>query len=297
MSEQSDARLEELRLLAKVERMRELRVHVPPNAPPSECRQREVLAFLLHAGYLNDISVFRWTYVAQQFTGFGGRDEPSVLATRFERDRLDELNRLLGGQEATLRIGHPGRLRMAELCDAMQRHRIKDAFGILWDQRHVTRDLGIALTRARVDSPITVAVFDLNDFKQVNDRHGHEAGNAVLQEYLSGLAKLVGEQVECYRSGGDEAVLIAAGVSPEVIAGDIDQALQAVSATTVTYNSVELRLSIACGISSSIDPEEDESSLLVRADTEMYRAKKQAKESSPVPSAIGVAGRDVTIVG
>ena len=68
------------------------------------------------------------------------------------------------------------------------------------------------LDRIRIDVPsekmIVVAIFDVNGLKEVNDKLGHASGDELLRGAASTIRSVYGSYVKCYRTGGDEFVVI-----------------------------------------------------------------------------------------
>ncbi len=64
--------------------------------------------------------------------------------------------------------------------------------------------------REQTGEPFEVTICDLNDFKEINHRLGHEAGDAVLMTVASDLVSAVGDDATVYRTGGDQFALLSA---------------------------------------------------------------------------------------
>jgi diguanylate cyclase (GGDEF)-like protein len=65
------------------------------------------------------------------------------------------------------------------------------------------------------DAPFAVAFIDLDNFKSVNDAHGHEAGDRVLKNAVTNLTRLLRNSDAIIRWGGEEFVVILGSASPE----------------------------------------------------------------------------------
>jgi diguanylate cyclase len=79
-----------------------------------------------------------------------------------------------------------------------------------------------AIYRTARSGQVTALLFvDLNDFKLVNDRHGHEAGDEVLRQTIIRMTACVGAGDVVARLGGDEFVVVAEGVDGDVGAMDL----------------------------------------------------------------------------
>ncbi|MCB5177796.1 GGDEF domain-containing protein [Streptomyces antimicrobicus] len=123
------------------------------------------------------------------------------------------------------------------------------------------------------DKRAVVLLADVDDFKQINDRHGHAAGDALLKATADRLAHYVGPAGAAGRLGGDEfaAVVIDAHGTAE----DLFAALHAVLARPAGSDQPDIRTTVSLGWARVADfPGESLSQLLGRADEAMYAAKQ-----------------------
>jgi diguanylate cyclase (GGDEF)-like protein/PAS domain S-box-containing protein len=126
----------------------------------------------------------------------------------------------------------------------------------------------------RRDARLAVMLVDLDEFKQVNDRFGHRAGDAVLREVAERLQACVRKADTLARQGGDEFVVVIPDLAQEsdgqVVAEKILRALQA----PLLADGDEVRLGASIGISLYPADAGDGEALLRNADVAMYRAKR-----------------------
>ena len=149
-----------------------------------------------------------------------------------------------------------------------------DALTGLHNRRYFHETLAREVARAqRYERRLALIVFDLDDFKAINDRIGHLAGDAVLAEVAERVRDVVRSADIACRVGGDEFAVIL----PESSLGDADQLYRrlqnAVSSRAVTQAG---RLFISAGIA-ELKPEDDTTSFFERADEALYRAKGHGK--------------------
>jgi two-component system, cell cycle response regulator len=149
-----------------------------------------------------------------------------------------------------------------------------DALTGLHNRRYFHETLSREVARAhRYDRSLALVVFDLDDFKAINDRIGHLAGDAVLAEASDRVREVVRSADIACRVGGDEFAVIL----PESSIKDADQLYKrlehAVSAKPVGQAG---RLHLSAGVT-ELQPEDDAVSFFERADEALYRAKGAGK--------------------
>jgi diguanylate cyclase (GGDEF)-like protein len=128
-----------------------------------------------------------------------------------------------------------------------------------------------ALTR--VGCAFTVLFCDLDRFKRINDRLGHDAGDQALLEIARRLTQLAGGDDVVARLGGDEFVVVLKGGESSDEAHRLGQAAVAAIARPLTLGRHELYLTASVGVARSPEQGLDPAALLRQADQAMYRAK------------------------
>src|SRR5574337_975585 len=132
-----------------------------------------------------------------------------------------------------------------------------------------------ALLMARREQRRLALVFvDLDDFKLINDCLGHAAGDEVLQIVVRSLQSVLRESDAVCRYGGDEFLVLLAEISAPADAGRIAASMLAALSAPVSVGGQVLQLSASLGISIYPDDGEDMTTLINRADSAMYRRKR-----------------------
>jgi diguanylate cyclase (GGDEF)-like protein len=127
-------------------------------------------------------------------------------------------------------------------------------------ERDAERQLALA---ARTGEPVTIALLDLDDFKAVNDRHGHAAGDALLRELTAGWTTRLRRADSLGRYGGDEFVLCLPATDEEGAAELLEQ-------LDATHDSAWSTGTAAAREDDTLEV------VLARADADLY-AKKEAR--------------------
>ena len=136
---------------------------------------------------------------------------------------------------------------------------------------------GRGLARSqRADRKTGVILTDIDNFKNVNDSHGHEAGDKLLVHYSEVLTKAVRTTDMVARLGGDEFVIVLENVRGWNDIGVVTNQLSSLQPSSFRYGRGNIDYSASIGAALS-DPGDNEDLLAVlrRADSEMYKAKAE----------------------
>ena len=158
-----------------------------------------------------------------------------------------------------------------------------DALTGLFNQRYFQETLRREVTRAhRYQRKLTLIVFDLDDFKSINDQVGHLAGDRVLAQAADRLREAVRSVDVASRIGGDEFAVIM----PESSADDGEQLFRRVhnSMRGTALGPDEQRLRLSGGIAELLHGDTP-ASLFERADAALYRAKELGKDRADIAHA------------
>jgi diguanylate cyclase (GGDEF)-like protein/PAS domain S-box-containing protein len=138
--------------------------------------------------------------------------------------------------------------------------------------------LGQALaTVARQHRQFALMFIDIDHFKAVNDNHGHEAGDAVLQEVALRLRRCVRRVDTVSRLGGDEFVVLLADIGGVDQAAHVAETIMQSVARPIEAEVGPLGLSVSIGIAICPSDGDDPKTLLRHADVAMYHAKESGR--------------------
>ncbi len=150
---------------------------------------------------------------------------------------------------------------------------VTDSLTGLYNRRYMASHLATLLDQSASQRETSVLILDLDHFKQVNDTHGHQAGDDVLREIGSRIVRNIrGIDMAC-RYGGEEFVVLMPDTdlsSAEVVASRLLQAIGNTSIATRTAGDLTVTCSIGCTAAADGDTAE---TLLKRADEALYEAK------------------------
>ena len=125
---------------------------------------------------------------------------------------------------------------------------------------------------------------DLDDFKRLNDAHGHGFGDLVLREVADRLSAAVREVDTVSRHGGDEFVVLLAELSQPADARQVAEKLRAAIAAPMTLAGQTVALTASVGIALSPEDGDDLDTLATHADAAMYAAKRSRAPTGGRPA-------------
>ena len=173
------------------------------------------------------------------------------------------------------------RRRIERLLEATEAASWVDPLTGLHNRRYLAEEIGRVWRQARRDGTRVVAmVLDLDHFKQVNDAHGHAAGDALLQAVSRSLAGTVRPADLLARTGGEELVVVGM-VSDSDEAARLAERLRTAVAGTRTDDGHQVTVSIGVALVRPVDGDDPSSALwrlVDRADAAMYQAKRSGRD-------------------
>jgi len=171
--------------------------------------------------------------------------------------------------------------KVEELAQEVYKMALLDPLTGLFNRRYIEQRLEGEIARSkRHGRPLIVILFDLDEFKQVNDTYGHAAGDALLKAFAERLSKATRGSDAAARYGGDEFLVVLPECKPE----NVQHVLKRLQGIRVEFEDRNLPIAFSAGWASSL-PDESAKDLLLRADAELY-ANKRAKSASSQPVAI-----------
>jgi diguanylate cyclase (GGDEF)-like protein/PAS domain S-box-containing protein len=169
-------------------------------------------------------------------------------------------------RDVSERTAHTAALQHQALHDSLTGLANRTLFG-----QHVVTALA---TAKRADEPRSVLVMDLNGFKNVNDTHGHDHGDALLQQVAGRLQGVLREADTVARLGGDEFAILPEGPTDLVAAAAVAWKVQQACGAPFEICGELLHVASSIGIALYPDHGTNTSDLLRRADLAMYEAKR-----------------------
>lgn len=240
-----------------------------PGTPDWGRRRAAIVSYLYPAAADAGEPVRGSVQVPIRGEGDGALGTLSVFWRNSERQLADEELELL--EELARRAG-PAIENARRFQEARQLADL-DALTGLHNYRYFHETLEREVARAhRYDRRLALVVFDIDDFKAINDRIGHLAGDSVLAEAAERVRSVVrGADIAC-RVGGDEFAVVL----PESTISDAESLYRRVQGALSNWRSGTETLRLSAGIA-ELEPDDDAESFFKRADAALYRAKERGK--------------------
>ena len=156
---------------------------------------------------------------------------------------------------------------------------VTDPLTGLYNRRYMETHLGTLIDQAaNRGKSISILVIDIDYFKVVNDSHGHDIGDQVLQEFAGRIKANIRSIDMACRFGGEEFVLVMPDTDMTLayrVGERIRQVIASVPFEVGTESALDITISI--GIASLQGPEDTPEDVLKRADQALYRAKRDGR--------------------
>ena len=141
------------------------------------------------------------------------------------------------------------------------------------------REAAVEVTRARAQTPLAVAIADIDHFKAVNDTHGHLAGDAVLAAVSATMRDLLRDCDLCGRFGGEEFALLLPRTTAAQALEVTERIRQGISQLAIPRDrTAAIRVTISIGVAVPSQARRTLDDLLAAADHALYQAKRSGRD-------------------
>jgi diguanylate cyclase (GGDEF)-like protein/PAS domain S-box-containing protein len=130
----------------------------------------------------------------------------------------------------------------------------------------------------RYSSPLSFLMIDIDNFKEVNDAHGHDAGDAVLRSVVGALKEQVRDVDLVARLGGEEFGVLMPSTRLSDALVSAERLRAAVAKSVCEFGGVEHKVTISIGVSTRADGVESLDAIMKAADEALYRAKAAGRD-------------------
>ena len=252
--------------------------------------------------------VLQWGDLAEQLLASGPEKTPNTLirgrAIGFPLIVAGKANGVLGVQSQTGLLSADRRriieaaaallavsIKNAQLFREVKDNSVKDALTGCFTRGHALEIIDAELRRARrSQTPVSMIMFDLDHFKDVNDRYGHLCGDAVLSAVGKRMKEVLrGSDLKC-RYGGEE-FLVLLPETPLHGARRVAETLRReIAERPVPWSGEGLTVTASFGLAQTMPGEVNVQAVIARADQALYRAKDDGR------NCVRIAAETATLV-
>ncbi len=198
---------------------------------------------------------------------------------KFTPEQLEVLRDLAALVETELQRGQLSETQSDLLRerDELKRRASIDGLTRLWNRSAIMELLGAELARSRRGAPMCVAMIDADHFKNINDNHGHQTGDAVLVELAARIRRAAREFDVIGRYGGEEFMAVLSNCNLEAAKTVCERIIGFVANEHFATPAGPLTSTVSIGLA-AYDAEHDSPERIVgAADAALYRAKNKGR--------------------
>lgn len=186
-----------------------------------------------------------------------------------------------GGRVVILRditLRKQAETKLKQLQEKFYEQSIHDPLTGLYNRRFLNEALEREISRAkRSRHPVSIAILDIDYFKEVNDTYGHEAGDVALIHLAGILSKLTRAGDFVFRYGGEEFLIMLPATSHAAAHQFAERCRQHIEGAILEYAGQQIKLTVSIGISTFGPQEAGPERVLKAADAALYKAKTSGR--------------------
>ncbi len=215
------------------------------------------------------------------------RSDKSDIARGLEAGADDYVIKPVDAVELKARMLAGGRIialhdQLMEAQDKLLQQATHDGLTGLWNRNAILDRLEVEIQRARREGiALTVMMADVDQFKQINDSHGHQVGDIVLRHVAQSMAGALRIYDSVGRYGGDEFLIVAPGCDSNT-AYSLSERLHAHIRHTPPEGALPVGITSSFGVVTVSAPQMDSDELIRAADDALYEAKSKGRDRTEV---------------
>jgi len=210
------------------------------------------------------------------FIAEGVVTDPAILGAIEKLNRQVKLFRM--ESERAKKIAVKKQIEFDGVMAQMQELSNIDALTFLPNRRETLRQLHYEVTRAkRYNNLLSVSILDLDHFKMINDTYGHVTGDRVLREVAILLRDSIRQPDVVGRYGGEEFLLILPNTDLQAASLQAARLCKLVRNSSVKIDQRSIHVTLSIGVTQLQSAVDTWQTLLSRADTAMYEAKRKGR--------------------
>jgi diguanylate cyclase (GGDEF)-like protein len=165
-----------------------------------------------------------------------------------------------------------------ELRARLQEQAIRDPLTNVYNRRYMAEFLDQEIARAaRENYAVTVAIMDMDNFKQFNDTYGHKCGDVVLQSFADFLVEHTRRSDVVCRYGGEEFVILMPNTTLPVSFARVEAWRQDFSESSISYEDLKFSATFSAGVAAYPEHGLSGEEILQAADKALYLSKNSGR--------------------
>lgn len=161
-----------------------------------------------------------------------------------------------------------------QMYDAALRDPLTNIFNRKYFLDQLTTEMSFA---RRHETPLSLIIFDLDHFKNVNDTFGHVIGDEVLKFVANIVGGMLRSEDVFARYGGEEFVILLRGTELAAATALAERIRQAIAAAEFVFETAQLNCTVSLGVARLVAEHNDELELIASADKALYGAKEAGR--------------------
>jgi diguanylate cyclase (GGDEF)-like protein len=216
----------------------------------------------------------------------GSRNGTYCNGVRIEKTPLSDGDKIQVGRTTILKFTYQDELDES-FSRQMYDSALSDGLTKALNKRHLLERIGSELSFAlRHGAPLSLVMLDLDHFKQINDRHGHLAGDQALATLAECIRPQIRNEDIFGRYGGEEFIVVCRGTRPAQAAVLAERLRQSIAELVLQHDGEEVRLTASFGVAGLPDVQaRTVPDLIAAADRALYTAKENGRNCVAIADA------------
>ena len=173
-------------------------------------------------------------------------------------------------------------IAISEICEEIEKLNklvITDELTECYNRRYINERFPLEIKESkRKNEKLTIVLMDIDNFKKINDKYGHQSGDYVLKE----IGKIVKSNIRkeydwVSRYGGEEFLIVFKNMDTENFIKSPEKIRKSIEEHKFIYNGVEIKLTASFGVAELSDKIDEMDMLIAEADKKLYKAKELGK--------------------